>query len=74
MTLDELALMIAKDILVFKWMFVPGVRCVRIWTIVNKTDEIIDVRDITYDELYETETSKYLREYMKELKDDKVSR
>lgn len=52
MTLDELALKITKDILVFKWMFVPETRCIRIWTIVNKNDEVIDVRDISEDELY----------------------
>ena len=50
MTLEELALKIAKDILVFKWMFVPETRCIRIWTIVH--DEVIDVRDISEDELY----------------------
>lgn len=52
MTLDEMALKIAKDILIFKWMFVPETRCIRIWTIVKENDKVIDIRDISEDELY----------------------
>ena len=46
MTLEEMALKIAKDILIFKWMFVPETRCIRIWTIVKENDKVIDIRDI----------------------------
>ena len=72
MTLDELALKIAKDILVFKWMFVPETRCLRIWTIVKENDKVIDVRDISEDELYGRSAKAYLEEYLKEHKDDEV--
>ena len=64
MTLDELALKIAKDILIFKWMFVPETRCLRIWTIVNETDKVIDVRDISEDELYGKGAKAYFEEYL----------
>ena len=64
MTLDELALKIAKDILVFKWMFVPETRCLRIWTIVKENDKVIDVRDISEDELYGRSAKAYLEEYL----------
>ena len=64
MTLDELALKIAKDILVFKWMFVPETRCLRIWTIVKENDKVIDVRDISEDELYGRSAKSYLEEYL----------
>ena len=74
MTLDELALKIAKDILVFKWMFVPETRCIRIWTIVKENDKVIDVRDISEDELYGRSAKDYLERYMKEHKDDKIQR
>ena len=52
MTLDDFALMVAKDILIFKWMFVPETRSIRIWTCTRKDGKEIDVRDITEDELY----------------------
>ena len=67
MTLDELALKIAKDILIFKWMFVPETRCLRIWTIVKENDKVIDVRDISEDELYgiRPRAKDYLEEYLK---------
>ena len=74
MTLDELALKIAKDILVFKWMFVPETRCLRIWTIVKENDKVIDVRDISEDELYGRSAKAYLEKYMKEHKDDQIQR
>ena len=64
MTLDELALKIAKDILVFKWMFVPETRCLRIWTIVKENDKVIDIRDIPEDELYGRSSKAYLEEYL----------
>ena len=64
MTLDELALKIAKDILIFKWMFVPETRCLRIWTIVKENDKVIDVRDISEDELYGRSAKVYLEDYL----------
>ena len=64
MTLDELALKIAKDILIFKWMFVPETRCLRIWTIVKETDKVIDVRDISENELYGRSAKAYLEEHL----------
>ena len=66
MTLDELALKIAKDILIFKWMFVPETRSLRIWTIAKEGDKVLDVRDISEDELYGNSAKDYLEKYMKE--------
>lgn len=74
MTLDELALKIAKDILIFKWMFVPETRCLRVWTIVKENDKVIDVRDISEDELYGRSARYYMEKYLKEHKDDEVQR
>lgn len=67
MTLDDFALMVAKDILIFKWMFVPETRSIRIWTCTRKDGKEIDVRDITEDELYgRVSMKKILEEYTKE--------
>ena len=66
MTLDELALKIAKDILIFKWMFVPEIRSLRIWTIAKEGDKVLDVRDISEDELYRSSAKDYLEKYLKE--------
>ena len=70
MTLDELALKIAKDILIFKWMFVPETRSLRIWTIAKEGDKVLDVRDISEDELYRSSAKYYLEEYLRKQKCD----
>ena len=67
MTLDEYALMVAMDVLEFKWIFIPETRCIRIWTIVKNDKKVIDLRDIPEEELYENMTKKdLLREACKE--------
>ncbi len=53
MTLYEFAMKVVQDVLYFRWIFVPENRSIRIWTCVKKDDKVIDVRDISEDELYE---------------------
>jgi len=70
MTLDDYALMVAKDLLIFKWIFVPETRCIRIWTCVKEDEKIIDIRDIPEDEFYgdvskKTLLDEYLKKYPK---------
>lgn len=67
MTLDDYALMVAKDKLFFKWIFIPETRCIRIWTCTKEDEKIIDKRDIPEDELYGNVSKKtLLEEYLKE--------
>ena len=61
--LDEFALMVAKDILIFKWIFIPETRCIRIFTCLkNENEKVIDVRDIPEEELYGRNTARELLE------------
>ena len=63
MTLDEYAMKVVKDILYWKWIFIPETNSIRIWTCVKKDDKVIDVRDISEDELYGHKTMKKILEH-----------
>lgn len=63
MTLDEYAMKVVKDILYWKWIFIPETNSIRIWTCVKKDDKVIDVRDIPEDELYGRMTMKQILDH-----------